>query len=50
MENIRIQDARRDPSLIRNEQAVLISLEEVENALVACGREEEHHRALAQAS
>ena len=47
-QNIKIQDARQEQSLIRYQQTVLTSLEEVENALVACGKEEEHHSALAQ--
>lgn len=47
-QNIKVQNARQDQALIRYEQTVLTSLEEVENALVACGKEEEHHRALAQ--
>jgi NodT family efflux transporter outer membrane factor (OMF) lipoprotein len=47
-QNIKVQNAREEQSLIRYEQTVLASLEEVENALVACGKEEEHHQALAQ--
>lgn len=47
-QNIKVQNARQEQSLIRYEQTVLTSLEEVENALVACGKEEEHYRALAQ--
>jgi outer membrane protein, multidrug efflux system len=47
-QNIKVQNARQEQALIRYEQTVLTSLEEVENALVACGKEEEHHRALAQ--
>jgi NodT family efflux transporter outer membrane factor (OMF) lipoprotein len=47
-QNIKVQDARQEQSLIHYEQTVLTSLEEVENALVACGKEQEHHQALAQ--
>jgi NodT family efflux transporter outer membrane factor (OMF) lipoprotein len=47
-QNIKVQDARQEQSLIRYEQAVLTSLEEVENALVACGKEQEHYQALVQ--
>ncbi len=47
-QNIKVQDARREQSLIRYGQAVLTSLEEVENALVACGKEQEHRQALIQ--
>lgn len=47
-QNIKVQDARQQQALIRYEQTVLTSLEEVENALVACGKEQEHHQALIQ--
>jgi len=47
-QQIKVQNARQEQSLIRYEQTVLTSLEEVENALVACGKEEEHHQALAE--
>jgi NodT family efflux transporter outer membrane factor (OMF) lipoprotein len=47
-QNIKVQNARHEQSLIRYEQTVLTSLEEVENALVACGKEQEHHQALVQ--
>jgi len=47
-QNIKVQDARQEQSLIRYEQTVLTSLEEVENALVACGKEQEHREALVQ--
>jgi NodT family efflux transporter outer membrane factor (OMF) lipoprotein len=47
-QNIKVQDARHEQALIRYEQTVLTSLEEVENALVACGKEQEHHQALIQ--
>src|SRR5882724_3375145 len=47
-QTIKIQNARQDQALIRYEQTVLTSLEEVENALVACGKEQEHHQALTQ--
>jgi len=47
-QSIKVQDARQEQALIRYEQTVLTSLEEVENALVACGKEQAHHEALAQ--
>jgi NodT family efflux transporter outer membrane factor (OMF) lipoprotein len=47
-QNIKVQNAREEQSLIRYEQAVLTSLEEVDNALVSCGKEQEHHEALVQ--
>ncbi|MGH7411583.1 MAG: efflux transporter outer membrane subunit [Candidatus Methylomirabilis sp.] len=47
--NIRVQDAREQQSLAQYEKAVLTSLEDVENALVAYGREQERRRSLAQA-
>jgi outer membrane protein TolC len=47
-QNIRVQNARQEQALIRYEQAVLTSLGEVEDALVACGKEQEHYQALSQ--
>ena len=47
-QNIKVQNARQEQALIRYEQTVLTSLEEVENALVACGKEQAHHQALAE--
>jgi multidrug efflux system outer membrane protein len=47
-QNIKVQNARQEQALIRYEQTVLTSLEEVENALVACGKEQEHRQALIQ--
>lgn len=47
-QNIKVQNARQEQALIRYEQTVLVSLEEVENALVACGKEQEHHGSLIQ--
>src|SRR5436190_1152373 len=47
-QNIRVQNARQEQAAIRYEQTVLTSLEEVENALVACGKEQEHHQALVE--
>ena len=44
--NVRVQNARHEQALIRYEQTVLTSLEEVENALVAFGKEQERLRAL----
>jgi NodT family efflux transporter outer membrane factor (OMF) lipoprotein len=37
--NIRVQEARREQALLQYQQAILIALEEVENALSAHGRE-----------
>jgi len=45
-QNIKVQNARQEQALIRYEQTVLTSLEEVENALVSCGKEQEHHQSL----
>jgi NodT family efflux transporter outer membrane factor (OMF) lipoprotein len=47
-QNIKVQNARQEQAAIRYEQTVLISLEEVENALVAFGKEQEHYQALVQ--
>jgi NodT family efflux transporter outer membrane factor (OMF) lipoprotein len=47
-QNIKVQNARQEQALIRYEQTVLISLEEVENALVFCGKEQEHHQSLVE--
>lgn len=47
-QNIKVQDARQEQALLHYEQTLLISLEEVENALMSCGKEEEHHEALAE--
>jgi NodT family efflux transporter outer membrane factor (OMF) lipoprotein len=47
-QNIKVQNARQEQTLIRYEQTVLTSLEEVENALVASGKEQEHHQSLDQ--
>jgi NodT family efflux transporter outer membrane factor (OMF) lipoprotein len=45
-QQIKVEDAREEQALIRYEQTVLTSLEEVENALVACGKEQERYAAL----
>jgi NodT family efflux transporter outer membrane factor (OMF) lipoprotein len=47
-QNINVQNARQEEALIRYEQTVLTSLEEVENALVAVGKEQDHHGALVE--
>jgi outer membrane protein, multidrug efflux system len=47
-QNIKVQNASEDQALIRYEQTVLTSLEEVENALLACGKEQEHQQSLIQ--
>jgi outer membrane protein, multidrug efflux system len=48
-QNIRAQNARHEQALLGYEQTVLTSLEEVENALVAFGREQDRRQALADA-
>lgn len=48
-QQIRVETARHDQALLRYEQTVLASLEEVENALVGFGQEQERRRALAEA-
>lgn len=48
-QNVRVQDAREEQALLQYEQILLLALEEVENALVAFGREQERHEALLQA-
>jgi outer membrane protein, multidrug efflux system len=47
--NIRAQTAVQDQAVLAYEQIVLSSLEEVENALVAYAKEQEHRRLLEQA-
>jgi NodT family efflux transporter outer membrane factor (OMF) lipoprotein len=47
--NIRVQDARQEQALIRYEQAVLLALEDVENALVNYGKEQSRFRSLQSA-
>jgi outer membrane protein TolC len=47
--NIKMQEARQEQAVIRYRQVVLQSLEEVENALVACAREQERRQALVEA-
>ena len=44
---VRAENARQEAALVRYEKTVLDSLEEVENALVAFGKEQERYRALA---
>jgi outer membrane protein, multidrug efflux system len=46
-QNIKVQNAEQEQALDRYQQTVLISLEEVENSLMACNKEQEHHDALA---
>jgi len=46
---IRAENARHEQALLRYEQVVLVALEEVENALVAFGQEQDRQRALAEA-
>ena len=47
--NIRVQDARQEQALVTYEKAVLTSLQDVENALVAYSREQVSRRSLALA-
>jgi outer membrane protein, multidrug efflux system len=48
-QNIQVENARQEQAVIQYEQTVLTSLEEVENALVAFGKEQERHRELTRA-
>jgi NodT family efflux transporter outer membrane factor (OMF) lipoprotein len=48
--NVKIQESRQQQTVIRYHQVVLQSLEEVENALVACAREQERQQALVAAT
>lgn len=47
-QNVKIQTARQQQALLQYEKSVLTALEEVENALVAFGREQERRRALGE--
>jgi NodT family efflux transporter outer membrane factor (OMF) lipoprotein len=47
--NIQVHDARQEQALVRYEQAVLAALEDVENALLAYGKEQTRQHALATA-
>jgi outer membrane protein, multidrug efflux system len=47
--NVRVQMALRDQAYLAYRKTVLVALQEVEDALVALGNEEEHRRALAEA-
>jgi NodT family efflux transporter outer membrane factor (OMF) lipoprotein len=47
--NIEVQNARQEQAAIRYEQTVLVSLEEVENALISFGKEQEYYRSLLSA-
>ena len=47
-QNIRVHNVRQEAALIRYEKTVLTSLEEVENSLVAFGKEQDRYRALAE--
>jgi len=47
--NIRIQDAVQRETLLAYQQTVLTALQDVESALVAFGKEQQHHAALADA-
>ncbi|MBM3846300.1 MAG: efflux transporter outer membrane subunit [Verrucomicrobia bacterium] len=48
-QKIQVENARQEQAVILYEQTVLKSLEEVENALVAFGKEQERHRELIRA-
>ena len=47
LQNINLQDARQEAAAAKYDQTVLLALEEVENALVAYGKEQDRYRALA---
>ena len=47
-QNINVQNARQEQAALGYEQTVLTSLEEVENGLVAFGKEQEHYQALVE--
>lgn len=47
-QNVKIQTARQEQALLQYEKSVLTALEEVENALVAFGREQERLRSLGE--
>ena len=49
-QNVKIQTARQEQALLQYEKSVLTALEEVENALVAFGREQERLRSLAESA
>ena len=48
--NIEVQNARQEQALIQYERSVLQAQEEVENALMAFAREQEHQASIAKAS
>ncbi|MGE3309850.1 MAG: efflux transporter outer membrane subunit [Limisphaerales bacterium] len=48
-QQVRVENARHEQAVLHYEQVVLTSLEEVENALVGFGREQERRRALGEA-
>ena len=48
-QNIRVQNTRQEQAALAYEQVVLTALEEVQNALVAFGQEQQRHAALAEA-
>ncbi len=47
--NVRLQEALRDESFITYQQTVLAAFEDVENALIAFSREQQHHKFLSDA-
>ena len=47
--NIKLQQALRDEALLQYRKTVLVALQEVEDAMVACSNERQRHAALAEA-
>ena len=47
--NIRVQEALRDQAFVTYQQTVLTALQDVENALIAFSKEQQHHKSLTQA-
>jgi NodT family efflux transporter outer membrane factor (OMF) lipoprotein len=49
LSNIQVQEALRDQAFITYKQTVLTALQDVENALIALAKEQEHRKSLAEA-
>ena len=49
MSNIRLQHALRDESYLTYQKTVLVALQDVENALIAFAKEQEHRESLSAA-
>ncbi|MGD0886395.1 MAG: efflux transporter outer membrane subunit [Thermodesulfovibrionales bacterium] len=47
--NVRLQEALRDQAFITYQQTVLAAFQDVENALIAFAKEQEHHKSLTDA-